>query len=354
MSLTKRQLRQRAISNTMFPQTSLHSALKRLGFVQADPIRSPARAQDLILRHRVKGYRVGDLQTRYAKLELGEGYLYAYGFVSHSLWNILHSKPEADLSASERRLFEIVSRHKRIHPRELETYFGRKREINGWGSYSKATTAILQALHYRGHLRVAGRENGVRLYAPTVRQYEEIDSSERITKLVLRIVGLLGPLPIRSLHFVLQHLSFASPPLSEMKSAVVALQKTGEFESAVLDDMAYVWDARKPRHVQTKDVVRFLAPFDPVVWDQRRFEHLWGWAYRFEAYTPAAKRKLGYYAMPISWKDDVIGWVNISYKSGQMDINPGFVGTRPTDRLFSLEFDSEVERFREFLQKRPT
>src|SRR5258708_25368312 len=70
MSLTKRRLRQRAISKPMFPQTSLHSALKRLGFVQADPIRSPARAQDLILRHRVKGYRAGDLETRYAKLEL--------------------------------------------------------------------------------------------------------------------------------------------------------------------------------------------------------------------------------------------------------------------------------------------
>src|SRR5580704_888970 len=144
-------LRRFAVARSLFPPTTLKRALHHMGFVQADPIRSPARAQDLILRHRVKGYRAGDLETRYAKLELEEGYLYAYGFVSHSLWNILHSKPEADLSASERRLFEIVSRHKRIHPRELEGYFGRKREVNGWGSYSKATTAILQALHYRGH-----------------------------------------------------------------------------------------------------------------------------------------------------------------------------------------------------------
>src|ERR1700722_12255133 len=120
MSLTKSQLRQRAISNTIFPQTTLHGALKRLGFVQADPIRSPERAQDLILRHRVKGYRAGDLETRYAKLELEEGYFYAYGFVSHSLWNILHSKPEADLSASERRLFESVSGLKKIHHLSFE------------------------------------------------------------------------------------------------------------------------------------------------------------------------------------------------------------------------------------------
>ena len=41
---------------------------------------------------------------------------------------------------------------------------------------------------------------------------------------------------------------------------------------------------------KTTDTVRLLAPFDPVVWDRDRFERLWGWAYRFEAYTPAAKR----------------------------------------------------------------
>ncbi len=56
--------------------------------------------------------------------------------------------------------------------------------------------------------------------------------------------------------------------------------------------------------------VRFLAPFDPVVWDRRRFEHLWGWPYRFEAYTPSAKRIRGYYAMPLLWCDRVIGWAN--------------------------------------------
>ena len=53
-------LRVHAISQSLFPQTTLKAAIRRLGFVQADPIRSPARAQDLILRHRVKGYRAGE------------------------------------------------------------------------------------------------------------------------------------------------------------------------------------------------------------------------------------------------------------------------------------------------------
>ena len=50
---------------------------------------------------------------------------------------------------------------------------------------------------------------------------------------------------------------------------------------------------------EPQEIVRLLAPFDPVVHDRARFELLWGWQYRFEAYTPIAKRKLGYYAMPL-------------------------------------------------------
>ncbi|MCA1586621.1 MAG: winged helix-turn-helix domain-containing protein, partial [Acidobacteria bacterium] len=57
MPITSSDLRRSAITRSLFAPTSLRRALRRLGFVQADPIRSPARAQDLILRHRVKGYK---------------------------------------------------------------------------------------------------------------------------------------------------------------------------------------------------------------------------------------------------------------------------------------------------------
>ena len=55
------QLRRYAIARSLFEPTTLPRAIARLGFVQADPMRAPARAQDLILVHRVKDYRAGDL-----------------------------------------------------------------------------------------------------------------------------------------------------------------------------------------------------------------------------------------------------------------------------------------------------
>jgi uncharacterized protein YcaQ len=95
--------------------------------------------------------------------------------------------------------------------------------------------------------------------------------------------------------------------------------------------------------------VRFLTPFDPVVHDRDRFERFWGWIYRFEAYTPAPKRKRGYYALPLLWRDRVIGWSNLSVKNGDLRSEIGYVGSPPRDSAFRRELQAEQDRVRAFL-----
>ncbi|MFV0405987.1 MAG: DNA glycosylase AlkZ-like family protein, partial [Propioniciclava sp.] len=69
MRISSARLRRYAVARTFPARTAaLRTAIERLGFVQADPIRAPARAQDLILRHRVTDYRAGDLERRYPQL----------------------------------------------------------------------------------------------------------------------------------------------------------------------------------------------------------------------------------------------------------------------------------------------
>jgi uncharacterized protein len=98
------------------------------------------------------------------------------------------------------------------------------------------------------------------------------------------------------------------------------------------------------------DAVHLLAPFDPVVWDRRRFELFWGWAYRFEAYTPPSKRTRGYYALPLLWRERVVGWANIAVKNGVLQSDFGYItGRPPPGRRFSQALDSELDRLREFL-----
>src|SRR5262249_7315780 len=72
------ELRRYAVARTLFAPTTLLRAIEKLGFVQADPIRAPARAQDLILRHRVRNYRAGDLERRYARLAIEEDFFVNY------------------------------------------------------------------------------------------------------------------------------------------------------------------------------------------------------------------------------------------------------------------------------------
>ena len=347
--LTIQRLRADAIRRTLFKPTRLKKAIEQLGFVQADPIRSPARAQDLILRQRVKDYHAGDLERYYAELDLEEDFFYAYGFLPRSTWQLLHPRNIARLTNLERRVLEVVRSYGQMHPRELEAHLGCDRMVNAWGGYSKATTHALQRLHYRGLLRVAGRENGIRIYQPATPSSEHLSPSEKLKRVVLLASTIFAPMPLASLRAILSFLKRAMPGLDFRPKIVSDLLHSGELESAETEGLAYVWPAGTFKASNPIDAVRFLAPFDPLVWDRRRFEHLWGWAYRFEAYTPAAKRQRGYYAMPLLWKDAVVGWANISFKCPQLSVKLGFVEKQPDSIDFRRGLDEEIASFRKFL-----
>jgi uncharacterized protein YcaQ len=346
-------LRARAITGSLFRPTTLAAALQRLAFVQADPIRSPARAQDLILRQRVTGYRVDALERRYASLDIEEDVLYAYGFVSRATWRLLHPRRVPRLKPLERQILEVVRGAAAIHPGELDARFGRARVVNAWGGYSRATKHALERLHHYGLVRIARRDQGIRVYrvmpydAP---EGDPIAPRERTRALVSTVVAILAPASEATVHAILARLRRHVLGVEDSRAALRALLAAGELERETVGGVAYVWPAgREARAVPPR--VRLLAPFDPLVWDRRRFEQLWGWAYRFEAYTPPARRVRGYYAMPLLWGERMIGWGNASVVDGQLDVACGFVDKRPRDRAFAAELDREIERLRAFLAR---
>src|SRR5579872_4264805 len=150
MKLTVETLRRRAVLGSLLPPNTLARALTASGFVQADPIRAPARAQDLILRHRATNYRAGDLERRFARLGLEEDFLYAYGFMPGDTFRLLHPRdPETSgryevPRALAAEVLAFVRDAGPTHPADLAERFGRERAVNGWGSFSKATTQALQ------------------------------------------------------------------------------------------------------------------------------------------------------------------------------------------------------------------
>lgn len=355
-------LRRFAVARSLFPPTTLKRAVHTLGFVQADPIRAPARAQDLTLRHRVKDYRAGDLERRYSTLDVEEDFFVNYGFVTRSLHELMHPRaattpwPAAHRKRA-RALLEFVRERGMVHPRDVDRHFSHGTVTNYWGGSSSATTHLLSGLHYRGLLRVARREAGIRIYAAhepatgsTVADHA-VARQTRVDALVDVVTRAYAPLPGASLSNLVHRLRHGVPQWHrELKSAV---QRAGQrLAHARVDGVDWYWpaDERPPRRAPP-DAVRLLAPFDPVVWDRRRFELFWGWAYRFEAYTPAPKRKLGYYALPLLWRDRVIGWGNVFVKNGELQSDLGYVESEPArDPLFQRELEAELDRLRAFLR----
>src|SRR6266496_4856466 len=102
MRITLDDLRRFAVARSLFTPTTLKRALHRLGFVQADPIRAPARAQVLTLRHRVKDYRAGDLERRYVELGLEEDVFLNYGFLTRRVQALMHPRSETLVPADGR------------------------------------------------------------------------------------------------------------------------------------------------------------------------------------------------------------------------------------------------------------
>ncbi len=338
---------------TLSAPTTLAAAIDRLGFVQADPIRSPAAAQDLILRHRVHDYRCGDLDRNYAELGVEEDFFYAYGFVSRHLFGLLHPRKAGRLTRLESSVLAHVREAGAIHPRDLDAPFGRKRVVNGWGSHSRAAKAVLERLHECGLLRIARREKGIRIYAAATSGHEPVARRERSRALAMTVARLLAPVHEKSLGEVLSKVRRSIPALLASSQLVADLLRHGHLRKENIDGQPYLWPDTAPVAKNEPDAARFLAPFDPLVWDRRRFEHLWGWPYRFEAYLPAARRVRGYYALPLLWRTRVIGWANVSTPGGVIDVELGFVDGRPAEPAFDRAIQAEIANMAAFLQTSP-
>jgi uncharacterized protein YcaQ len=360
--MTLDDLRRFAVTRSLFKPVTLKRAVEKLGFVQADPIRAPARAQDLTLRHRVKGYRAGDLERRYASLGIEEDVLVNYGFVSSSVHALMHPRHNARVRSGPprtraERVLAFVRERGEVHPREVDAWFSHGTVTNYWGGSSSATTYLLEDMHYRGLLRVTRRDRGIRIYA--VRESARSPSAtaaprDRVDALVDVVINKYAPVPGFSLSSLVGRLRYAVPQWRrELKAAVDRAKQ--RLAHTRVDGIDWYWPSgERPSRQMPDDTVRLLAPFDPVVWDRRRFELLWGWPYRFEAYTPAAKRKIGYYALPLLWHDRVIGWGNLSVTDGSLEALFGYVaGQPPRERSFQRELDAELDRIRAFLRLQP-
>jgi uncharacterized protein len=358
---TLEQLRRYAITRSLFKPSTLLRAIMRLGFLQADPMRAPARAQDLILLHRVKNYRAGELERRYPQLAIEEAFFINYGFVPRATLALLHPRgtPRAwdtwdkKMQARAQEVLAFVRQNGHTSSKDVQARFKHGR-IKRWGADLNVSNILLEGLHYRGLLRVTRREAGIRVYQ-AVAHLPLDDSPEarlaRAGQFLDLLVKLYAPLPAASLGYLCTLLRYG---VSHLAAEVRHLQQHSKsrYAHAQIEGRLWFWPINeKPIAARDSidDRLRFLAPFDPVVWDRRRFQLFWGWEYKLEAYVPAHKRRMGHYALPMLWGEQMLGWANLKVGDGRLQHELGFIGPRPRDRAFQIALDEALHQMQLFL-----
>ena len=361
-SLDLRHLRSYSIARSLFKPTSLSRAIARLGFLQADPMRAPARAQDLILAHRVQNYRVGDLERRYPSMAVEEAFFINYGFLPRETLALLHPRGEprswdAWDDKMQKRATDVLAFARQqgsVYAKQVQAHFGHG-HIKRWGADLNVSTHLLEGLHYRGLLRVARRDGGARCYEEIVHEPQEDNSETRLARaeqLLDVVMQLYAPLPASSLRYLCRLLSSGVPHVAAEVRRLLENAKA-RYAHAQIDGSLWFWpQGENPVSEKHKvdNKLRFLAPFDPVVWDRRRFQLLWGWEYKLEAYVPSHKRRMGHYAMPMLWGEKMLGWANLKVVDGKLRHELGFARPRPRDRTFRAALDAALDHMREFLR----
>jgi hypothetical protein len=256
--------------------------VRRLGFLQMDPISVVARPQHLVLWSRLGSYDTGELdRLLWEERRLLEWDAHIWPVETLPLLRaLMRKRRRGGLHPYWRAFLEENARFRRHVLRELERrgpLLGRELTGRGatddhrwWGS--RITGRMLELLHLRGEVAVAGRRGGQRLWDLAERWWPETETA-----------------PLRSAERALAEAGFRARGVRLVR---------GDWEAH-----PEVADGPVP------DRITLLSPFDQLVHDRRRTEALFGFRYRLEMYVPPARREYGYYVLPILHGDRLVGRV---------------------------------------------
>lgn len=274
--------------------------VRRLGFLQIDPIATVATPQHLVLWSRLGSFDVTELERLlWDERKLFEWNAFIWPLESLPLIRaLMRRNRRANTHTWDRRRNEFLrqnagfrryvlrelERRGPLLSRELEDRAAQRRGEHRWFG-RRQVAQMLEALHRRGEVAIVGRRTGQRVWDLADRWYPETDL-----------------VPPREAERALAEQRF--------RALGVRLEK-GEWH-------AHPEVSEEP----VPDRVTVLSPFDRLVHDRDRAEALFGFRYRLEMYVPPAKREYGYYVLPILAGDRLVGRVEPRFhrETGELEV----------------------------------
>jgi uncharacterized protein len=304
----------------------VRETIRRMGVLQIDSISVVARSPYLVLWS-----RLGSYEPRWLDELLADGALFEYW--SHAACFI----PIEDYGLYRRLMIEGGEKTRtwmRAHHEEIKHVMERVNENGpvraaefartdgrggGWWEW-KPEKRALEHLFAAGELMISRRENFHRVYdlrervlANALPDWEDAlapNEQEVWRALALKAVRALGVAVARWVP------DYFRTPKKGVAGLLEELADEGELVCAGiegLDEPAYVHpgNAELAKKILSNglqsSVTTLLSPFDPIVWDRARASELFGFEYKIEVYTPAARRRYGYYSLPILHHGALVG-----------------------------------------------
>ncbi len=308
---------------------SVLRVIERLGSVQFDPLEVPgARNHDLVLHNRIGGYR----------REWTDGWLYGPQRRLVELYNkSLNILPVEELpyyriawdDAAERYdggfleeqaelVRAIIGRITADGPLSTDAFRHLDHRVDWWWAETRAARAVMEALYVTGRLGIARRDGNRRHYdlverlfpATLLARRVSVEDSHRHRLLSRhRAVGLMavggGTDLITGTGGAEARAALTSAMVDDGTLQTVAVEGLRGHRHILAEERPILDATAQPR--TDAGLVSFLAPLDPLLWDRRLLRQLFAFDYTWEVYTPASKRRHGYYVLPILFGERLVG-----------------------------------------------
>lgn len=358
-----------------------YAYVRQAGCIQYDPVDVCGKNAELTLQSRVKGFR----KSMLADLLYKDRLLVDYADKELSIWpaedwpNFSHYRERSrKLGASFPGLAELEGEalaYIRANgpvssdtlPIDGEIFWHSSMHWSGnWHKKSKVARSVLEQLYTDGTLVIHHKSGSRKFYDLAERHLASslltaecpcADDEELLYWRVRRRIGAVGLLWDRNSP------AFLGIELNadRRKAAFSALESRGVILPAQVEGIKapfYYLAEDEPllravlaETLDEKPRMEFVAPLDPLFWDKALVAALWGFQYSWEIYTPADKRKYGYYTLPILWGGDFIGRIEAAadQKNGTLRVKNVWYepGVRQTQKL-RRTLDRTLRRFARF------